>query len=44
MENVFLLLDESGARRERLILYASDRQLELLFDFQAIYIYGCDIF
>jgi hypothetical protein len=33
----FLVLDESRVRRERLLVYASDLQLELLFDSQTIY-------
>ncbi|CAF1289483.1 unnamed protein product [Adineta steineri] len=33
----FLLFDESVVRRERLLLYGSDLQLDLLFDSQIIY-------
>ncbi|CAF3239279.1 unnamed protein product [Rotaria sp. Silwood2] len=36
----FLLLDESRARRDRLLLYGSDVQLNLLFDSQAVYMDG----
>jgi hypothetical protein len=36
----FLLLDESPVRRERLILYASDLQLDILFDSPIIYMDG----
>lgn len=33
----FLLFDESRARRDRLLLYGSDLQLNLLFDSQTVY-------
>jgi hypothetical protein len=36
----FLLFDESRARRERLLLYGSDLQLNLLFDSQTVYMDG----
>ncbi|CAF4918441.1 unnamed protein product, partial [Rotaria sp. Silwood1] len=36
----FLLFDESRARRERLLLYGSDLQLNLLFGSQTIYMDG----
>jgi len=36
----FLLLDESRIRRERLLMYASDLQLQILFDSEIIYMDG----
>ena len=33
----FLLIDESPIRRERLLIFASDRQLDLLFESGTIY-------
>ncbi len=36
----FLLRDESIARRERLLMFSSDRQLDLLFNSPIIYIDG----
>lgn len=36
----FLLLDESRVRRERLLIYASDLQLDTLFDSHTIYMDG----
>lgn len=36
----FLLIDESRVRRERLLVYASDIQLDILFDSPVIYMDG----
>ncbi|CAF4124927.1 unnamed protein product [Rotaria magnacalcarata] len=36
----FLLMDETRVRRERLLVYASDIQLDILFDSQVIYMDG----
>jgi hypothetical protein len=36
----FLLIDESPVRRERLLIFASDRQLDLLFQSGTIYMDG----
>lgn len=36
----FLLIDESPVRRERLLVFASDRQLDVLFEAETIYMDG----
>jgi hypothetical protein len=39
-EKRFLLIDESPIQRERLLVFASDRQLDLLFEAETIYMDG----